>query len=178
MSAQTNAELAQHAEKIFFAGMLTGYVSSEMSGMGIFGIPRVRPSKRYGFEEWGADDLRTGWELHDSYGVGQGGLSFGMTIITYEEVPIWHMQYWGRYEKRVIPFLKRVLLMNYDQKIFSGGRGPDTFSTTEDSWRLVYLNGADGTFAKFSGVEGIRDVTGNPVSVGFHRYQGGLLIPI
>ncbi len=110
--------------------------------------------------------------------------SAGTTTILYKHnngwVPIWWMSYAGRYRKKDIPFLKKVLLVNIREKRFVGGRGPERY---KEEFRS-YSNNCLGSFGDFRGIETIkcfeepkRENTERWIIVGHHRYQGMSLLP-
>jgi len=88
------------------------------------------------------------------------------TKIPSEGIPVWIMQYQGAYDREAIPFLKKVLLTAYQNRLFFGGRG----SPFVKSGRLMYKNDATGDFGRFSGNEEI--ITENGVRFGWHDYMG------
>lgn len=102
--------------------------------------------------------------------------SMGFTVIgygtsAYEKQAVWCMQYGGWYREDVIPFLKSALAVNYSQRVFLGGRGPDEYK--EGS--LVYQNHpTKNDFGDFQGEEKILD---DGALAGFHWYRGMLLLP-
>ncbi len=116
--------------------------------------------------------------------------SHGMTIIwlfeEYEhglcafERPVWIMHYGGWYDKRVIPFLKRTLMHNYNDNIFVGGRGPERLEGMDHT--VQYLNRVEqNDFTSFRGQEQIITTSEQwqvPVGtkMGEHHYFGGLFI--
>ncbi|MDO8633415.1 MAG: DUF5680 domain-containing protein [Candidatus Wildermuthbacteria bacterium] len=106
--------------------------------------------------------------------------SFGVTIMSAYDIarvtwiPLWHMQYGGRYPERMIAFLKTALRQTYNAGEFVGGRGPREFSQGGD---IFYINDPDpekNDFREFRGEERILE---GGARVGSHWYRGGLLIP-
>lgn len=83
--------------------------------------------------------------------------SLGLRVIWLERMPIWWMQYDENRiagDKRVAPFVNRVLAETYASGLFSGGRGRDEFVW----WPLKYenrptLNG----FRRFAGCDFVTD---------------------
>ncbi len=66
--------------------------------------------------------------LTDSYWTTPGSdRSGGVTLIYYNEIPIWEMHYTGYYEPEAIPTLKKAMLANFESGEFVGGRGPLEF---------------------------------------------------
>jgi hypothetical protein len=110
----------------------------------------------------------------DLYYVAEGSdfpESFGQTTIWVANTPVWGMQYGGKYEEEVIPFLKDALKHAYERCLFNGGRGPSEFRET---YGLTYTNTPGHTkFDRFWGREEINTAWGEPK--GWHRYQGFLL---
>ncbi len=98
--------------------------------------------------------------------------SVGWTMIWYEGIPVWVMNYHGEYPTLVIPFLKRALMESYMARQFFGGRGRATYMEGP----LCYFNNhADRTFEKFHGIERIFNTSTNE-SFGWHAYSGFTLI--
>ncbi len=167
MDSFSRAYLQEEAQKAFFRAMREGY-ATEKPAFVEFAHPQIPNSKTIEYAQGE-------WKVRDCYTKGENGFSAGWTLITCRDLPVWHMQYEGRYERRAIQFLKAALLQKYSENLFEGGRGPEIFHSPEWS-NLVYLNGAQGNFAKFSGIEGVRDVADGVKSLGYHRYQGGMLL--
>jgi len=116
--------------------------------------------------------VRGPWKVTDVYFVTPlGSQSGGTTVISYEGVPVWMMQYFGEYQKVAIPCLKAALRHAYARREFNGGRGTDFFDYGED---IYYRNFVQGTFDNFSGHECITDNDGN--EIGQHRYHGGIMV--
>lgn len=110
------------------------------------------------------------FSLKDIYYVGDNGKSAGTTTIWHRGVPVWFMSYGGRYEKVVIPFLKKCLLSTYSEPRFWGGRGPHHMREGD----LIYTNVTGrGSFSGFSGGERIYDIHDH--LHGCHWYHGMLL---
>ena len=154
-------------EAFFFEAMRAGYAAgSETTKIpkmpGFKGIP-YNKGKLYLLDCWAVSPV--GHKVI-------GNKSVGQTIIWENRIPVWWMQYSGRYPKEVIVFLRKALLENYSRNIFCGGRGPKIFS--EGS--LIYINDPDpgGRFDFFSGKEKIL-VRSEDGSSGLHRYRGGCL---
>lgn len=123
--------------------------------------------------------------------------SGGQTMIYFQDVPVWLMQYQGWCENddpEVIALLKEALRYAYEHRLFYGGRGPSTFPLASDSrWRpdrkgklLVYHNedrldpAGHSPIDNFMGRERIEmapDPRSHMKTVFWHRYQGMLLIP-
>ena len=96
-----------------------------------------------------------------------------MTVVSFEDIPVWMMQYFGEYDKEAIPCLKAALRVAYERKEFNGGRGPNLFRYGG----CVYRNFPDDVRSipeYFSGSEEIRGTSST--ARGWHRYQGGLMI--
>jgi hypothetical protein len=101
--------------------------------------------------------------------------SVGFTIIWFDDIPIWTMNYGGEYPEHTIPFLKLALQSTIIRRDFIGGRGPSRF-THEDYPDLIYTNNVYSmkrAFSNFSGQEHIYE-KGN--LVGHHDYWGMSLI--
>jgi hypothetical protein len=100
--------------------------------------------------------------------------SMGSTVISYNEKPLWVMNYGGCYDKLAIPFLKKALLENYNRDEFLGGRGPEISFLGQ----LVYSNKSTGNFLKFEGTEEVifKPDVGQPGhSIGWHKFFGFML---
>ena len=165
-----------NAQNAFFEAMCSGYAAGSSDG-----IKRV-------IELPGAELIRVVaglylvtdcWHTNDA-----SGNSFGTTIISEGNNPIWMMHYWGQYEKFVTPFLKRALLAGYEVGFssankysppFMGCRGPRTFEIASDP--LLYMNIPEegSTFSRFSGQEQIVLTPDGSVQ-GWHKYHGFSLI--
>lgn len=70
---------------------------------------------------------------HDMWFTGTNGnlgVSAGNSILSFDQVPVWVLQYSGWYDKkdeRVLKVLKEALLAGYTKDESQGGRGPDMF---------------------------------------------------
>ncbi|MEK7511313.1 MAG: DUF5680 domain-containing protein [Patescibacteria group bacterium] len=102
------------------------------------------------------------------------GFSAGMTVISESGIPVWTMQYGGRYAKQAIPFLKECLHRAYvKERLFYGGRGPHFVRGD----RFTYVNNIVQTgFNNFSGEEYVYDL--NEQCMGFHWYRGMALLRV
>jgi hypothetical protein len=103
----------------------------------------------------------------------ESDVSFGTTMITFEEQPIWFMQYSGQYQKEAISFLKQALTYAYEDCHFNGGRGPENFTAKDGS--MFYENSWSGDFTKFTGHEHIYGKTLKEI-LGYHHYNGGSML--
>ncbi len=151
----------------FFTAMRNGYASDAPKGT-VIDLPC---SKTIRFK-LGAFDVI------DLYFVNpESDYSFGFTVIWHNNHPVWVMQYAGQYPKELIPFLKRALRRNYEQSIFTGGRGPDFYEEAGDN--LLYTNcPAINDFSNFMGREEIMSRKRDGAKLeGWHRYFGFLLAP-
>src|SRR3989344_1895712 len=93
------------------------------------------------------------YSLLDYYFVAPGSKSsYGTTVIWVVEKPVWVMHYGGWYDERAIPFLKRALMRNYEERIFLGGRGPQQLEGAGHTLQYVNHVEQDG-FASFKGYE-------------------------
>lgn len=155
----TRMRVERHAQTIFFEAMQAGYVNKTCEKTN---VPELLGSKHilYAVDEW---------KVTDTYIVSEeGDGSGGMTVISYDDIPIWMMQYGGRYPKEAIPFLKEALAYNYASNTWRGGRGPEIFHN--DSW--FYINKCrTNDFGNFSGIEYMIDPP-KGTTVGEHRYHG------
>ena len=106
-----------------------------------------------------------------------GRRSFGQTVISVAGIAVWGMQYCGYWEgedERVIPFLKRALMVTYSAKEFVGGRGPRIFRETKEG--LLYCNYPESDdFTNFKGHEEIIDQSNLTKFLFRHKYNGLLL---
>ena len=100
--------------------------------------------------------------------------STGFTLIWFNKIPVWTMNYGGEYTKEVILFLKLALQRIMTERIFMGGRGPSVFYHNGFPG-LTYRNEVqENSFLKFAGREEIRNA--NSLLLGYHDYQGLCLI--
>ncbi|MBU1015286.1 hypothetical protein KKI17_02515 [Patescibacteria group bacterium] len=123
-----------------------------------------------------------GLRYADCFWVGTGdslGVSFGFTLISKNDVPIWRMQYEGFYPEGVGDFVKKALREEYEvRQEFRAGRGPIRFIEGE----FLYENlPRRSKFLKFYTRE---KVLPNPTLIpssyrrelGHHVAQGGALV--
>lgn len=163
-------KMAELLEEFFFEAMQNGYAVSASSAP-VVGLPGSK-SIRYRRGDLLLVDL---WFVapHSS-------VSHGMTVISLAGSPVWVMHYGGWYYEKTIPFLKRAIARNYDQRVFLGGRGPQRLEG--EGHTLQYLNAVEQNgFANFRGRESIIAAsrqTGFPEGqlLGEHRYFGGLML--
>lgn len=121
----------------------------------------------------------------DVYWTSPTGVSFGLTTVGHVRLlkPVWWMRYDGWYDRgdlRVADFLRAALRAGCSNPMFSGCRGPGTF-TSPDFGGLVYYNVVAGHFGNFSGRDNIvRDGERHPGKREryWHNYRGGLLIEV
>lgn len=149
-------------QAFFFNAMLHGWASGAEAGE-VIDMP--------GYE---AIPFREGdLSLLDCYCMNpSSGKSAGTTTIWYQDTPVWFMSYGGHYEEAAILCLKHALLKAYQEGLFLGGRGVNSFQ--EGS--LSYNNEAHApNFVTFSGREAVFDVQAN-ISLGYHQYWGMSLI--
>lgn len=155
-------ELLGKAQEVFFEAMLQGYANPNIS-KGT--IPSILGSKIIPFE-------KENFKVIDAYLTHPNSIrSTGVTIILYENQPIWVMHYHGRYQEEAIPFLKDVLHTAYHKAYFSGGRG---INPSENN-SFLYINRIEeNLFSSFRGKEEIYKHDGS--LLGFHEYFGGSLL--
>lgn len=147
-------------ERVFFDAMSCGYISGNMPEL----YPAEDFTKRFMFTDHS-------FRVEDKWTSISGNKhSFGRTLITYNGMPVWYMQYAGWYEDVALPLLKTALSESYRDRLFLGGRGPRRHCGEG----LVYLNAlkANGSFVAFSGRECICEST-NGRLLGEHHYSGG-----
>ena len=168
MDEKKKERILRRAQAVSFKALLAGYAGKGKKDprltttTSMFGFTKTN-TYRYGdftvIDEWTTTD-------HSDF-------SFGKTMILFEEIPIWFMTYSGSYPKKVIPFLKEVLSIQYNSGDFRGGRGPGFFKSSNGD--LVYRNNAyangNSNFSRFSGREEIINTESKEV-VGFHEYSG------
>lgn len=150
-------------KEVFFEAMLAGYASNAPKKLTITELPG---SKLILFE-------KGPWRVADVYYTRRGSnFSAGQTIISHDGRPVWVMSYQGCYERKVIPFLKKALLLSYEARLWNGGRGPDTFRDGDLQYTNQVSRGYDD-FTDFRGSEEVRRM-GRPGgdSVGLHDYMG------
>ncbi len=166
----------------FFQGGIAGYASGG----------RYNPS----LDETGGKvfTLRTDKLIYSDSYVSNGPQSGGMTIISLlpedrrhfplhgKKIPLWLMQYVGEElssDKKAIEVVKEALLDAYNQHIFCGGRGQETYPFSKTGWNeMNYYNKVNAkynNFMNFSGKETVED-RGNIIF--YHTYSGKLLVPL
>ena len=156
-------------EGFFFDAMVTRSWAKGTKALNIPGMP--------GWEAIKYEDKGKGLKLVDRWGKDSRGTAVGSILITMQNVPAWVMWVGAEnpaqnYTKAAIPFLKKVLMGAYTNRVFKAGRGYHC----ETDHQFIYLNQFEGDFAKFRGTEGIVDYPHNPTSVGTHKCWGGMLI--
>ena len=161
------------AQMFFFEAMRQGWATSTEKKP-VLGLPGSKSIQYVGEEFY----------LIDYYFAAKQPpyLSYGTTLIYDIKSPgnpIWVMHYGGDYDKRVIPFLKRALMRNYQENVFVGGRGPERLEGEDHT--LQYLNRVEeNNFLRFRGHEQIITTSEQwkvPVGqrMGEHWYFGGVL---
>lgn len=157
-----NSDWKEDLVNVFFDSQLAGYAGKPRKTT----VKALPCSKLIVWE-------RAMWRVTDVYFTTPVSTSSGgMTTIYYDGVPVWLMQYMGRFDEAAIPTLKKALRKSYAERHeFNGGRGIDCFV----DGNFTYLNqeARGNNFNKFSGIEYIRDIDGE--DCGYHRYQGGTL---
>ncbi len=148
---------------VFFSAMRQGYATKPKKGT----IAELPGSKVIPFESGE-------FKLIDCYFTIPDNLaSFGQTIIWHNNTPIWMMSYHGWYFEEAIPFLKRALSETYSKNNFFGGRGPHFFRDN----LMTYINNVEkNDWKSFRGREEIFGPNGT--SLGWHGYQGMILLPL
>lgn len=156
----------ERIEAFFFEAMKEGWATPAKK----VPIPELPSSKSIPFR-------RGEFSLLDYYLVNpDSSYSYGTTVIWVSEQPVWVMHYGGFYDKIAIPFLKRALQSTYSRTNFIGGRGPEEYQ--EEGSPLVYQNHPNYQefgFARFSGWENIFSSEDPCITLGEHRYFGGIL---
>lgn len=159
---------------VFFEAMNAGYAADAPKKQSILWLPCNKT----------IEYKRDPWRVVDTYHVTKlGPRSGGTTVISYEETPVWMMQYLGQYDESAIPCLKAALRAAYAEKKFFGGRGPERFVCD----RLIYLNEVDRSYRGdfqdsnfFKGYEKIQRQGSGPngapgETLGWHSYQGMMM---
>ncbi|MEX2008131.1 MAG: DUF5680 domain-containing protein [Candidatus Spechtbacterales bacterium] len=150
----------EEIQNYFFLAMAKGWAAGRGGG-GILGFP--------GYEAYVHGDDR--FRLIDRWCVGEDGRSAGDTTIWYDGTPVWVMHYGGWYDKKALPFLKKVLLLAYEERSFTGCRGPGRLDLGDYS----YQNAWEGSgFTSFKGEEKIERP--GLAQCGRHTYRGMALI--
>ena len=111
--------------------------------------------------------------VDDRWHFNAGRHTVGETLIYYDGMPVWGMQYRDWYDPRAIPVLKMALAQTcHANREFLGGRGPIRF----EHGMVHYTNTVHpgSTFDEFSGIEGIINVN-SATELGVGRYMGGRL---
>jgi hypothetical protein len=115
------------------------------------------------------------FRVEDAYSTGSPtGKSAGFTIIWFNDIPVWTMNYGGQYPKEAIPFLKLALQSAIAKKTFMGGRGPYNFEH-ESHPGLIYHNYPEDSLC-FSDFSGLEEIYKSGRRIGYHKYSGMLLI--
>ena len=160
----TRDEILKEAQAFFFEGMLRGYADKSIEPSSVPGKP--------GFEQ--NVYQKNDWLLVDEWGANpETHRSFGTTTIWYNNAIAWMMQFYGRYEKDAIPFLKKALNHAYQMKLWNGGRGPLEYR--EKDWQYSCVLVLSG-FEEFEGQEWIHDMSRKDNNRGFHHFVGRSLI--
>ncbi|MBI2025431.1 hypothetical protein HYT04_01430 [Candidatus Kaiserbacteria bacterium] len=157
-------------KEVFFDAMMAGYASAtKVQKATIVELPGSKLAPPY---------ERGPWLVVDPYLVTpMSSYSGGMTVILYERMPVWMMQYYGSYPAEAIPCLKAALRETYSKRQFFGGRGPTNhFSFGE----FYYLNEIDDGYRNqrdhFKLFAGSEWVGHRNAKVGWHMYKGGLML--
>jgi hypothetical protein len=154
-------------EGVFLEGMTKGYAAGSKKGT-IVELPGSKLVPPY---------IRGPWKVTDTYLVTPlSPRSGGMTIVSYEDIPVWMMQYFGQYSEEVIACLKAALSTAYAEKVFLNGRGPRSFWYNGYTYRNIPNLIPRSRISKgcFEGTEEIVDE--NDQCHGWHNYQGGMML--
>jgi len=93
--------------------------------------------------------------------------SSGVITIFRKDMPIWVMHFGGWYKKSAIQFLKNALMHSFENRKFTGGRGPFSLESEGLTYKnIVILN----SFVEFYGHEKITSETDG--FLGTHWYRG------
>lgn len=176
--------LMAEARAVFFLAMRVGYAGGGSLGVCTkSAVPEIPGSKCIAWQ-----NLDGRWKVVDTYVVTpHSNMSCGMTVVAFEDKPVWFMQYGGHYEDEALPFLKRCLAVAYEKNEFVGGRGPKHVEQGILSYHNTVRPGCS-EFEQFEGYERIerlssttRPVKGggtmilDPGTIGRHSYRGGSL---
>lgn len=154
-------------EGVFLEGMAKGYVTDPKKGT-IAELPGSKLVPPY---------TRGPWTVTDTYLVTPlSSRSGGMTVVSYEGIPVWMMQYFGQYNSEVITCLQIALGTTYRERIFLNGRGPRSYYYDGYTYRNIPTLVPRSRFSKgcFEGTEEIVDAGGQ--CHGWHDYQGGMML--
>lgn len=181
MTIKETARILEDAQEVFFLAMIDGYAGgqnrkSTTSKTNNGFTTTVVFCDKENYPDYVVEDK---WHTNPN-----SNKSFGSTLITFGGTPIWSMSYGGWYNPRAVSFLKMVLADNYDERIFSGGRGPirrqDTAKLGRKSTTLVYENDWTGVFGGFRGEEWVYKVGKKSfdqnVTLGHHHFFGSSII--
>jgi hypothetical protein len=146
--------------------MNAGYASDSKKGT----LPGLPGSKLLTHDRgrWGVVDVYIVTRLSSQSG--------GTTIISYDGVPVWMMQYFGWYKPVAIPCLKAALKRAYGEEKFYAGRGPLSFEYEGflyRNWVKMDMHFQNEFHTSFRGSEDIHDKEG--VLWGMHRFHGGIM---
>lgn len=143
-------------------------------------IPALPGSKILSYE-------RPPFRYVDVYFTSPIGESWGYSLIYHEAMasrPVWRLCYDGWYDRgdsRITAFLRAALAAGYQSGIFTGGRGPEFFTSPEEFPGLIYYNHvAEKDFRKPAGrdkiVIDVREADNGRRERYWHVYSGGLLM--
>ena len=162
-TVRTLPHLRRHAMGIFFLAMQQGYAAKPERGTS----PEIPGSKTIEYHH-------ENWRVLDTYIVTpKSPYSGGTTIVYWNEIPMWMMQYLGWYADEAIPCLKAALRANYEQDIFNGGRGPDFFE--HEGFHYINVVMSNNFHGRTNGQEAVFD--SNQKLRGVHIYQAWWMIP-
>lgn len=151
-------------EAVFFEAMNAGYAAEEK--------PKKTTIAELAGSKFVEPYVRQPWIVKDVYlATPLSDFSGGMTVIEYEGVPIWMMQYFGHYYEEAISCLKAALRQTYSERHFVGGRGPAHFVHESYIYENPEILSQD--FKLFRGDEFIHNKSGKVF--GRHVYQGGAM---
>lgn len=155
----------KQTEDVFFEAMDAGYASEK------------KPNKTEVIELAGSKcitHVQLPWNVKDVYLVTPlSQSSGGMTVIEYEDVPVWMMQYVGSYDEEATPCLKAALRDAYTKRKFCGGRGTNRFKFEG----MTYTNPCEKATQFYGFFRGEEQVRGKDYRLlGWHAYQGGPMV--
>lgn len=154
------------AKSAFFAAMRAGYAHGTVKNRSITKLPGSHL----------IEYVNGPWKVVDVYHTTHGEMSYGTTHLSFEDIPVWMMQYWGEYPVEMIPTLKLALAECYRINVWNGGRGPEWFEDEEFVYHNVVESGSCFEVSS-SGKETIVRRADEERSVdGWHRYHSLWLI--
>ncbi len=155
------------AKNAFFDAMLAGYARKGVKARPIARLPGSH-----------VIEFKNGpWKVVDVYHTTVGEMSYGTTHLSFEDTPVWMMQYWGEYPEEMIATLKRALSQSYVNGFWNGGRGPEWFKDDEFEYHNVVERGSCFEVSS-TGKETIVRRGEERSADGWHRYNSLWLLQL